>query len=67
MIESRIVCDKCGEEIDADTQRVDITVSEYGILHNPHQGYNIPDHLTLQLHWACYEQELMPVVRATDK
>lgn len=67
MIESRTICDRCGEEIGVDTQRAEMTVSEYEILHNPHQGYSVPVHLTLQLHWACYEQELMPVVRATDK
>lgn len=67
MIESRMVCDKCGEEIGADTQRVEMTVSEYEILYNPHQGYGVPQHLHLQLHWACYEDTMMSIVRATDK
>ena len=67
MIEAKIVCDKCSKEILPDSQRVEMTVSEYGILHNPNQGYTIPENLQLHLHWACYKAELLAVVRATDK
>ena len=63
MIESQSFCDKCGEEIVADSQRAEITVSEYELLHNPLQGYSVPVHFTLHYHWKCYEQELMPLLR----
>lgn len=64
-LETRVICDACGEEVEDGVKRCEIKVGEYV---EPIGGsYRVPTFRDLHLHWKCYAETLRSAIESTDR